>query len=236
YVNDYFKKNDWIELYNTTGKDIDIRGMYISDNEEKPLKYQVPSDDVLLNTVIPAHSYKVIWCDKLDNIGADIHTTFKLAAEGGSVLITTEEYADTLQYPTHLGIQSFGRYPDGGNDTYVMNIPTIGKTNQIGSYDTLYVAPVEEEPELPNSIRSYTKEGGITIAYVDGVVNVKSEDAAITRLGLFNAAGMKMGTAQTTRASSHFASIYVATLPKGIYIVSATTESGDECHIKFAIK
>lgn len=236
YVNDYFKKNDWIELYNTTDKDIDIRGMYISDNEEKPLKYQVPSDDVLLNTIIPAHSYKVIWCDKLDNIGADIHTTFKLAAEGGSVLITTEEYADTLQYPTHLGIQSFGRYPDGGNDTYVMNIPTIGKTNQIGSYDTLYAAPVEEEPELPNSIRSYTKEGGITIAYVDGVVNVKSEDAAITRLGLFNAAGMKMGTAQTTRASSHFASIYVATLPKGIYIVSAATESGDECHIKFAIK
>ena len=233
-VNDYFKKNDWIELYNTTGEAIDIRGMYISDKENKPKKYQVPSDDVLINTVIPAHGYKVIWCDKLDNIGADIHTTFKLEAEGGCVLITTDEYSDTLKYPQHLGTQSFGRYPDGGNDTYVMNIPTIGKTNQIGSYDTLYVAPVE--PEEPNAIHSYTKEGGVTIAYVNGVVNVKSEDAAIARLGIFNAAGIKANAPLTTRSNEHFASIYVATLPKGIYIASVTTAAGDECHIKFVIK
>ena len=232
YVNDYFKKNDWIELYNTTSADIDIAGMYISDNANKPQKYQVPSDDVRLNTIIPAHGYKVIWCDKLDNIGADIHTSFKLAAEGGDVLITTATYADTLTYAEHLGTQTFGRYPDGANDCYVMNIPTIGKANQIGSYDTLYIAP-----DMPTSIRStYSKEGGITIAYVNGVVNVKSEDAPIVNVSIHSISGMKIAATPMMRANAHFATVNVATLPKGIYVASAITASGDESRIKFIIK
>lgn len=234
YVNPYyFKKNDWIELYNTTGKDIDIRGMYISDNEKKPMKYQVPVDDALINTIIPAHGHKVIWCDGLENAGEDIHASFKLAKESGCVLLTTDTYSDKFEYPEHLGIQTVGRYPDGANETYLMNIPTIGKTNQLGSYDKIYVVP--EEPE-PDGIRSYSKDGGITIAYVDGVVNVKSEDASITRLGVYNTAGMRVNAATTTRSNEHFATIHVATLPKGIYIVSVTTASGDENHIKFVIK
>ena len=240
YVNDYFKKNDWIELYNTTSDDIDIAGMYISDNAEKPQKYQVPGDDALLNTILPAHGYKVIWCDKLDNIGADIHTSFKLAAEGGDVLITTDTYADTLHYDVHLGIQSFGRYPDGSNDTYVMNTPTIAKANLLSSYDTLYVKPVvepepEPEPE-PDAIRSYTKEGGLTIAYVDGAVNVKSEDAALADVYVYSPSGMRLSVAPLYRTDRHFASLHVANLPKGIYMVRATTTEGDECQIKFISK
>ncbi|MCH5175302.1 MAG: CotH kinase family protein [Prevotellaceae bacterium] len=235
YVNDYFKKNDWIELYNTTSADIDIAGMYISDNANKPEKYQVPSNDVRLNTVIPAHGYKVIWCDKLDNIGADIHTSFKLAAEGGDVLITTATYADTLTYAEHLGTQTFGRYPDGANDCYVMNIPTIGKANLIGSYDTLYVAPIV--PDEPNAIHNtYSKQGGITIAYVDGVVNVKSEDAPIIGVSIYSTSGMKIAAAPMMRANERFATVNVATLPKGVYVASAVTEAGDECRIKFIIR
>ena len=234
YVNPYyFKKNDWIELYNTTGKDIDIRGMYISDNEKKPMKYQVPVDDALINTIIPAHGHKVIWCDGLANAGEDIHASFKLAKESGCVLLTTDTYSDKFEYPEHLGVQTVGRYPDGGNETYLMNIPTIGKTNQLGSYDKLYEVP--DEPE-PDGIRSYSKDGGITIAYVDGVVNVKSEDAPLARLGVYSTAGTKVNATVTTRSNEKFATIHVSTLPKGIYIVSATTASGDENHIKFVIK
>lgn len=237
YINDYFKKNDWVELYNSTNEDIDIAGMYISDNVEKPQKYQIPQDDVTLNTIIPAHGYKVIWCDKLDNIGAAIHTSFKLAAEGGDVLITTDSYADTLSYATHLGTQTFGRYPDGANDTYVMNTPTIAKANQLSSYDTLYISPVipDSVPE-PNTIYSYKKEGGITIAYVENTVNVKSEDAPIKSVSIYNVSGIKVEAATHLRAGEQFAAIPVGTLPKGIYLVSACTTSGDECRIKFVIK
>lgn len=235
YINDYYKKDDWIELYNTTPDDIDIAGMYISDDIKKPKKYKVPTDDVNINTIIPAYGYKIIWCDKLSNReveGASIHASFKLAAEGGDVIITTNDYSDVLHYDQHIGTQTFGRYPDGANDTYVMNTPTIAKANVLSSYDTLYIAP---QPE-PDAIRSYTKEGGMTIAYVDGVINVKSEDSPIQHVNIYTTSGMRMAATANRRNGEQFVSVYVATLPKGIYIVSATTESGDECHIKFIIK
>jgi hypothetical protein len=201
----------------------------------------VPTNDVALNTIIPAHGYKVIWCDKLDNIGSEIHTSFKLATEGGDVLISTENYSDALHYDIHLGTQSFGRYPDGGNDTYVMNHPTIAKANQISSYDTLYVKPIDgdipgEIPGGSDDIRTYTKEGGISIAYVGGVINVKSEDSPIRSAQLVNASGMKMTPAQFVHNGGRFISIDAGTLPKGIYIVTAITQEGDECHTKFFIK
>ena len=235
YVNDYFKKDDWIELYNTTDNAIDIKGMFLTDKAENPKKYQVPSDDVHINTIIPAHGYKVIWCDKRENIGKDIHAAFKLASEGGDIVITTEAYADTLHYDAHTGIQTCGRYPDGANATYVMNIPTIAKANILGSYDTLYVKPVNPTPE-PDAIQSYTKEGGITIAYVDGVVNIKSEDAPIRTADIYSMSGMKMTATSFTNAGNQFVSIHVEGLPKGIYLVSATTTEGNECHIKFVVK
>ncbi|MBR1668930.1 MAG: T9SS type A sorting domain-containing protein, partial [Bacteroidaceae bacterium] len=128
---------------------------------------------------------------------------------------------------------TFGRYPDGGNDTYVMNQPTIAKANQIGSYDTLYIKPVTPEPD---AIRSYTKEGGITIACVGGVINVKSEDSPIRSIMLYNTSGMKMDVTTSVRNGERFVTVPVASLPKGIYIVSATTESGDECHIKVFVR
>ena len=241
YVNDYFKKDDWIELYNTTDKPIDIKGMYISDEMGDPMKYQVPSDDVNLNTIIPAHGYKVIWCDKRENIGSEIHAGFKLASEGGDVTITIDAYTDAIHYDTHTGVQTFGRYPDGGNDTYVMNHPTIAKANQISSYDTLYVKPIDgdipgEIPGGSDDIRTYTKEGGISIAYVGGVINVKSEDSPIRSAQLVNASGMKMTPAQFVHNGGRFISIDAGTLPKGIYIVTAITQDGDECHTKFFIK
>lgn len=233
FINDYFKKNDWIELYNTTDEDIDIAGMYISDNLKKPEKYQVPTEDVRLNTIIPAHSYKVVWCDKLDNKGGDIHTTFKLAADGGDVLIKTNEYADTLTYTAHAGNQSFGRYPDGANQTYLMNVPTIGKANQLSSYDSLYVVPGDSDN--PSSIVTSRQENGVSMAYVDGVVNVKSEDAAIMKVMVYGMAGMRMNADMALRSGGHFATVNVGTLPQGIYVVRVVTEE-EECSLKLYVK
>ena len=38
---------DWIELYNTTGTDIDLSGYGISDNPAQPLKYALPQGTVI---------------------------------------------------------------------------------------------------------------------------------------------------------------------------------------------
>lgn len=126
HVNDYLKKEDWIELYNTTDEAIDVAGFYLTDNASKPQKYQIPTDEPQLNTVIPAHGYLQIWCDKMPNIGSAIHASFKLDKEGGTVMLSRYSdggqllFRDSLTYDAHTAQQTFGRYPDGGTRTYTM--------------------------------------------------------------------------------------------------------------------
>lgn len=137
YVNEYFKHNDWIELYNTTDADIDIAGMYLTDNPDKPKKYQIVSTGSPsgITTVIPAHGYLIIWCDKQEP-QSQLHASFKLDAEGGELVLTAadESWSDHFSYTAMKGDESVGRYPDGCHHVITMNVPTIGQTNITGSY------------------------------------------------------------------------------------------------------
>ena len=137
YVNEYFKRKDWVELYNTTDKPVDVEGMYLSDNPEKPKKYQITKAMTTTNTVIPAHGYLIIWCDKLETKD-QLHAPFKLAATGDELqlMAADESWTDSFIYSELKADQTAGRYPDGGNNIYKMNVPTIAKTNLISSYST----------------------------------------------------------------------------------------------------
>jgi hypothetical protein len=111
--------------------------MYLSDNAEKPTKFQIVKTDGV-ETVISPHDYLIIWCDKLEP-QSQLHASFKLAAEGGDVLLSADDQSWTsrLTYAAHNEDQTVGRYPDGGNQVYVMNVPTIAKSNIMSSYATI---------------------------------------------------------------------------------------------------
>ena len=149
YVNDYFKRNDWVELYNTTDKDIDAEGMFLTDNPEKPEKYVISKGNSQASTIIPAHGYLIIWCDKKDPI-SQLHAGFKLENECDELQLTAADksWTDRFVYAAHTSDQTVGRYPDGSNDVYVMNIPTIEKANIFSSY----VVSVEQ-PEIITGVR-----------------------------------------------------------------------------------
>lgn len=173
HVNEYFKRNDWVELYNTTDKDINVAGMYLSDNEQKPLKYQISKGDSQASTTIPAHGYLIVWCDKLESRD-QLHASFKLDADGGSVLLTAadESWNDRLVYTAHQADQTVGRYPDGGSDIFVMNVPTIAQSN----ISTSYLVPVEQGDVT-----------GIDIAQIS---------ASGSQISLYNLAGQPVITPQ----------------------------------------
>jgi len=147
YVNDLWKKQDWIELYNGTSEDIDLTGWYLSDDTLNMQKFQIPAIEGV-NNIIPAYGYKVVWCDKLEPYN-QVHAAFRLASEGGFVLLSSPDgtegengltssstYLDAFHYPpVGNGRQTVGLYPDGGSETYVMQRPTIGKTNVITTAD-----------------------------------------------------------------------------------------------------
>ncbi len=229
YINDHYKKNDWIELYNTTSEAIDVAGMYVSDKLNKPQKWQIPSTDVAVRTIIDPHGYLIIWADKLAPI-SQLHSSFKLAAEGGEVLITAadQSWSDTLCYTIHNGDQSVGLYPDGGSTVYVMNKPTLAASNVINSYATIY-----EEPTIPNSIRDIeiSHNGGLSLTYSAGTVTVRSENTGNAHFLVTTIAGQTCMEG-TLNISGSTETISLNSLPNGTYIVRVTDSEDNRCTIK----
>ncbi len=234
YVNEYFDKEDWVELYNTTNKSVDIAGMYLSDNIKKPKKFQFEKGDV--STVIEPYGYRVVWCDK--NVGtSQLHTSFKLGNEHSFVVLTAsdETWADTLQYCPHNGDQTIGRYPDGANTVYAMNVPTIGKCNTLCSYDTVHVQLTQEEVALDIDAPSViTRDGTMSMAYINGYIIVKSELRQDAHLVIYNLAGQKVDTSLLAMNGGN--NSYKVSLPNGTYIARAKDAEGHECVIKFVIQ
>lgn len=230
HLNEYFKKNDWVELYNTTDEDIDLEGMYLSDNADKPQKYVISAEATETSTIIPARGYRIIWCDKLEPL-SQLHATFKLAAEGGDVVLTAADrsWSDTFHYTVHEGTQSMGRYPDGTDSIYVMTLPTIDTPNVLTSYATLYVydpiAAGIDDVHL-------TTDGSLSLHLVGESLLVRDEEATSATLSIYAASG-QLVREHRLRLTDDRASVAIADLPTGTYIARATSSTGQQCSVKF---
>ena len=233
YVNEYFKHNDWVELYNTTDQPIDVEGMYISDNLDKPKKYQItnvmsPVVNGPSPTIIPAHGYLVIWCDKLTPL-TQLHASFKLAADGGDVLLTArdESWSDRLTYTTMSEDQSVGRYPDGTSDVYAMNIPTISKTNMMSSYLTFV-----EQPSVMG-ISDIAVADGLSVHYGNGRLMIGNTDGNVL-VSVTNLSGQKV-LVTTLNVGGRHAEVDVSQLRRGVYVAVVTNGKGNKGVCKFVI-
>ena len=231
YVNEYYKKNDWIELYNTTSEPIDVAGMYLSDNLEKPTKYQIESDDNA-STLIEPYGHLIVWADKLMTF-TQLHASFKLDTEGGYVVLTAadESWRDVIYYEPHLGTESVGLYPDGSHDVYIMSKPTIGKPNTINSY-----AAWLEQPEIPafgEGIEAITAEE-LTLTVYEQTLHIHSQTATTATVAVYTATGQQCMKAATALTNGH-ATIGLAALAKGTYIVAVTDDEGNTVTMKIKI-
>ena len=81
---------DWIELYNTTSKPINLNKFALSDNEGKPLKWRFPED-----AVISAHGYYLVLCtgkDRMDTSMDNIpHANFRISAEQETIILADSQ-------------------------------------------------------------------------------------------------------------------------------------------------
>lgn len=230
YINDYFKRNDWVELYNTTGAEIDVEGMYLSDNPNKPKKYQITGNEGI-STVIPAHGYLVIWCDKLEP-QTQLHADFKLASEGGDVILTAkdESWSDQLTYAQMNADQTVGRYPDGAADVVLMNVPTIARANITSSYTTI----VPQNDTGIHDIMTNAAES-LSIHYATGGLTIRSAVDDDLQVRITNLAGQTVATLPA-HLSGGFAEISVGQLHVGVYIASVTDRQGHKATCKFIMR
>lgn len=135
YQSPRLKRSDWIELYNATGETVELAGMYISDDVRDPFKFQIPEkgdgDEAWTRpTTIAPYGHYVLWAD-------DHELPFKLKnADNSSVVITAQDgsWRNVLHYHAMGDRQSVGRWPDGGEDVYLFDRPSIGQANLYTSY------------------------------------------------------------------------------------------------------
>lgn len=226
YVNEYFKRNDWVELYNTTDADIDVEGMYLSDKPDNPKKYQIVGGEA--STIIPAHGYLIVWCDKLEPL-SQLHAAFKLDTDGGDVILTAEDesWSNRLTYAAMRADETAGRYPDGTSNVFTMNVPTIAKTNIISSYVTAVEQPTETA--VPNLMAEADNLG---IRYVVGRLLINGTPTESLQIRVVNLAG-QLALSIPASLSGGYAEVSIEQLPAGVYIAHATDNQGLQATCKF---
>ena len=115
--------DDWLELHNLTDSPVVLAGMYLSDKEDNPTKWQFPE-----STEISANGYLIVWLDEDhndENATEGLHANFKLSKSGETVmLVDTDAQGNTVLDQITFGEQetdtAFGRVPDGTGDFQIV--------------------------------------------------------------------------------------------------------------------
>ena len=227
YVNEYFKRNDWVELYNTTSESIDVEGMYLSDNVDKPKKYRITKGDTQTSTIIPAHGFLVVWCDKLEP-QSQLHASFKLANGNEDVLLTAadESWTDRFTYSQMKSDETAGRYPDGADQVITMNVPTIAHANTISSYSQ----PIEQL--VHTGISDLALSTSLNVRYASGSLLISGADDANVRVNIVSLSGQQRASL-SPRLSAGSTIVSVDKLTPGAYMAIVTDAHGQRAICKF---
>jgi spore coat protein CotH len=129
------KYEDWIELYNGGNEPIYLGDKFLTDNLNRPEKYQMPP------ITIEPGEYIIFWADgsspeEIDyyyQAYGEYHTSFALSRSGEQVGIFDAGFAviDSLTFGEQLRDVSYGRFPNGTGPFYYMQNPTPGKPNTL---------------------------------------------------------------------------------------------------------
>ncbi|MFN6379973.1 MAG: lamin tail domain-containing protein [Flavobacteriales bacterium] len=125
----FFERDDWIEIYNTGGI-TNLAGYYLSDDPLIPNKWLIPNTNAGATTVLP-NSHIVFWCDRDPEQGED-HTDFSLNIDGETVLLVAPDgvtVIDSITYPQMAADISYGRSCDGCDTWQYFNNVTFENDN-----------------------------------------------------------------------------------------------------------
>ncbi len=159
---------DWIELYNTTASDIDLKDWILSDDWDDEEKWIFPS------ITIPAKGFLLVFAsDKDRRTPPYLHTNFKIKSDGEPIILYGPGSVLVDSYPP-VGLssdESYGRLPDGGAEFENFDSPTPGYSNtnipaieitwshEAGWYgDSIAITVNANHPEF---VLKYTRDGSV---------------------------------------------------------------------------
>ena len=114
--------DDWLELYNLTDSAVLLSGMYLSDKENEPTKWEFPE-----NTEIPANGYLIVWLDEDGEDAPDgLHANFKLSKSGETVTLVgidaqgNQVVLDSITFEEQETDTALGRLPNGTGEFQIV--------------------------------------------------------------------------------------------------------------------
>ena len=122
--------DDWIEIYNGGTEPVDIGGMYLSQDKDEPLGFQIPKSNSALTTIKPG-GHLILWADGSVEQGI-LHLKFKLNQHGEYIGLYYADgrKIDGLKFERQPENYSYGRTTDGAAEWKEFTMPTPGKSNQ----------------------------------------------------------------------------------------------------------
>lgn len=121
---------DWVELYNYSKKDINLKYIYISDNPNKITKYELP------NKILKPDSYVVVYLSGRDEyVNDEIHANFKLSSKDEKIIISNgKKVIDSVDVVELKPNISYG-YKD--KKWYYFTTPTKGFENNTAAFTSI---------------------------------------------------------------------------------------------------
>lgn len=147
FLDDDKEESDWIELFNTTAAEVDLKDWHLSDNAENPTKWTFPS------VKIPASGYLLIMASGKDRTtvanGKYLHTNFNISSDGEAILLANAagnivHQTDSVVIPCNA---SRGLSPNGTGNWAFFAEPTPGAANSTKAFATSSTASVKFSPE-----------------------------------------------------------------------------------------
>ncbi|MDR2962915.1 MAG: Ig-like domain-containing protein [Bacteroidales bacterium] len=154
---DYQKSGDWIEIYNGGSSSVNLKGYFITDNKDKPRKWEFKKD-----FTIAAGKFAVVWCDGNDYFGSAPHTNFKISSAGEAIRLysNTMLLVDSVKVPLVERAYSYGRTTDGTGSWALLKKVTAGASNN-NSGHFLGMAP---QPKFSVKGGWYNSNQNVTIS------------------------------------------------------------------------
>jgi len=198
--------DDWIELYNTSSTSVDLSNWTLTDDLNQLDRFTFAE-----GTVLNADSYLVIWADDDEEQG-DLHTAFKLSADGESVYLLNEaqELVDSVAFPTATTDVAYARNPNGTG-------PFVEQAHTIGSNNEQPLSIFERNASTGVQLYPNPTSGLLTLA-------IESSFTGTPSIEIVNVLGATV--MQTAVENSTYQSLDVSGLRPGMYILRVQFEEG----------
>jgi hypothetical protein len=117
--------SDWIEIANPTAAPIDLAGWSLTDDPSRPQKWVFPAQ------TLPARSHLVVFASNKNRRlpGAELHTNFRLSAEGESLHLHRPDGSPASvipAYPAQVPDVAYG-FPVSNQVTQVVGPTSVGR-------------------------------------------------------------------------------------------------------------